>query len=31
MTRKILVLAGLSAFLFVAAMPAVSATGANDV
>jgi len=31
MTRKILALAGLSAFLFVAAMPAVSATGPNDV
>ena len=31
MTRQILALAGLSAFLFVAAMPAVSATGPNDV
>jgi carboxypeptidase Q len=31
MTRKILALAGLSAFLFVAAMPAISATGPNDV
>src|SRR5277367_4350777 len=31
MTRKILVLAGLSALLFAAAMPAVSATGPNDV
>jgi carboxypeptidase Q len=31
MTRKILALAGLSAFLFVGAMPAVSATGPNDV
>jgi len=31
MTRQILALAGLSAFLFVGAMPAVSATGPNDV